>query len=532
MRRIAVVIVLVLAASVWPAASGIAHGSTAVQAGPARSLQADFDNDGADDLAVGVPGEDIGGPPFNSGAVNVLYGSASGLTGTGSQLFTQDSPGVPGNPEEGDSFGEALASGDFDNDGFADLAVGAPFEGVGTRTAAGAVNVLYGSASGLTGAGAQLFTQVGGTVETDDGFGFALAAGDFDNDGFVDLAAGAPFEDVTSRGNAGAVSVLHGSAGGLTSIGGQLFAQVGGTPENEDLFGWALTAGDFDAAGFADLAVGAPFEDVTSRRDAGAVSVLYGSAGGLTGTGSQLFTQVGGLVEPDDWFGFALAAGDFDNDGFADLAAGAPIETVAAADQAGAVSVLRGSASGLTIVGGQLFTQIGDAPESFDQFGHALTVGDFNNDGFADVAASAHFETVAGADQAGAVSALYGSAGGLSAAGGQFFTQVAGTVERGDEFGDALATGDFDNDGFADLAASASLEDIGVILWAGAVSALYGSASGLTSSGGQLFTQNTPGVPGNAEDDDFFGGALASGDPGPSPASGGNQGMRRTAASR
>ena len=71
-----------------------------------------------------------------------------------------------------------------------------------------------------------------------------------------------------------------------------------------------------------------------------------------------------------------------------------------------------------------------------------------------------------------------------------------------------------------------------MILWAGAVSALYGSASGLTIASGQVFTQNTPGVPGNAEDDDFFGGALASGDPGPSPASEGNQGIRRTPTSR
>ena len=182
MRRIWVVVVLVVAASGWPVAGGVAHGSTAAPAAPAQSLQADFNDDGADDLAVGVPGEDIGGPPFNSGAVNVLYGSASGLSGTGSQLFTQASPGVPGNPGEGESFGDALASGDFDNDGFADLAVGVPGEGIGAAVAAGAVNVLYGSAGGLTGTGSQLFTQVGGAVEDGDGFGSALAAGDFDNE--------------------------------------------------------------------------------------------------------------------------------------------------------------------------------------------------------------------------------------------------------------------------------------------------------------------------------------------------------------
>ena len=190
-------------------------------------------------------------------------------------MFTQ----VGGASEAFDSFGWALAAGDFNNDGFADLAVGAPFENLGGAQAAGAVSVLYGSASGLTASGGQLFTQVGGAVEDGDFFGFALAAGDFNNDGFDDLAAGAPDEAVGSAGGAGAVSVIPGSAGGLTATGGQLFTQVAGNPEIGDQFGWALAAGDFNNNGFDDLAAAAPNEAVGSAQAAGAVSVLPGSSG-------------------------------------------------------------------------------------------------------------------------------------------------------------------------------------------------------------------------------------------------------------
>ena len=89
MRRIVVVVVPSLL-SVWP--SG--ERAMAVQAAPARSLQADFNNDGAADLSIGVPFEWVG-PIQNAGAVNVLYGSAGGLQGPGSQFFTRTPLGFP-----------------------------------------------------------------------------------------------------------------------------------------------------------------------------------------------------------------------------------------------------------------------------------------------------------------------------------------------------------------------------------------------------------------------------------------------------
>jgi hypothetical protein len=219
-------------------------------------------------------------------------------------------PPAAGAPDRAPAAQEARV--DFNDDGFADLAVGAPGEDIGAATDAGALNVLYGSAAGLE-PSADVFYQgaggAGGSLEDDDRLGSAVAKGDFNGDGFFDVAVGAPGETVGSDVAAGAVNVLNGSSGGLTG-GGSLFTQS--NAEAGDEFGAALATADLNDDGIFDLAIGVPGEDVDSFQDAGAVNVLVGSAGGLTGSGSQLFTQdslgVPDSVEFDDFFGNALAA--------------------------------------------------------------------------------------------------------------------------------------------------------------------------------------------------------------------------------
>src|ERR687897_193263 len=136
MRRSLLVLVLVAVSTIgWTPARALASGASgAVPASP--RVQADFNGDGADDIAVGVPGESVGSI-ISAGAVNVLLGSAGGLSGAGSQLFHQDVAGIGSGAEPFDFFGSALAAGDLDGDGIDDLAVGVPFESVGTVTEAG-----------------------------------------------------------------------------------------------------------------------------------------------------------------------------------------------------------------------------------------------------------------------------------------------------------------------------------------------------------------------------------------------------------
>jgi hypothetical protein len=535
-RRVLTTMVVVAMLVCWPLVAHAAGSQPerrtasgdALAAAAAVSVEADFDNDGFADLAVGVPREGVGSNEL-AGAVNVLDGSANGLTSAGSQLFFQGGGGVPDAAEPFDFFGNALAAGDFDNDGFIDLAIGVPGEDIGTIADAGAVNVLYGSASGLSAAGGQFFSQntpgVFGGAETEDGFGSALGVGDFDNDGFADLAIGVPSEGLGTAARAGAVNVLYGSAARLTATGNQQFFQgnggVGGIAELGDEFGFVLTGGDFNNDSFDDLAIGVPFEDVGTVVDAGAINVLYGSAADLTTTGNQQWLQgsggVAGVAEESDFFGSALAAGDFNNDGAVDLAISAPFEDVGSVLDAGAINVLYGSAARLTATGNQQFFQgsggvIGVA-EDGDAFGFALAAGDFNNNGFDDLAIGAISEDIGTIADAGSVNVLYGSAARLTAAGDQQFFQgsggLVGVAEEGDFVGAALSTGDYDNDNFADLAIGAPFEDVTDVLDAGAVNILYGSPSALTTTGAQQFFQGSSGVAGTREEGDAFGSSLA-----------------------
>jgi hypothetical protein len=145
----------------------------------ADGKSSDFNGDGKDDLAIGVNDESVGSIQ-GAGAVNVIYGSSSGLTATGDQLWTQDVSGVEGTAGVDDLFGSVLGTGDFDGNGSADLAIGTFHDDVGTIKDAGSVNVLYGSSSsGLSASNDQLWNQdvsgVEETAEPSDFFGFALS---------------------------------------------------------------------------------------------------------------------------------------------------------------------------------------------------------------------------------------------------------------------------------------------------------------------------------------------------------------------
>jgi hypothetical protein len=414
-----------------------------------------------------------------------------------------------------------VAKGDFNGDGFADLAVGVPFEDEDFVGSVGAVNIIYGSATGLTSTGDQYLTSLtfGYAYATDDRFGAALASGDFDADGFSDLAIGMPGRAAFGNDDHGVVLLIDGSASGLLTSTARTLSLVGNQGGRA---GSALVWADFNADGFGDLVVGIPESDhlgfLFPVFDDGEVQVFYGPR--LTQVDARRRNGgVSGLR-----LGAPLAAGDFNRDGAADLVLGLPLFDAGESVDGGQVLLIPGDRSGLPFSDTsdwQFLNQdtagINDTAEDGDNFGFALAVGDFNADLHDDLAVGVPGEDLLSNSvaDAGAVHVFFGSHFDdelVDAANDIFFGQgsLAGVaIEAGDAMGRALAVGKFNNDFFADLAVGVPGEDIGSIRDAGLVTVLYGGLNGPSLTNIQHWHQNVAGIDDSAEAGDQFGRALS-----------------------
>ncbi len=509
----------------------------------------DFNGDGYADLAIGVPTYDVffnGVTYVDAGIVQVVYGSPAGLNAVAEEAVIEDQiwqRGHGGTPANNDQFGLALAAGDFNRDGYDDLAVGIPFADIDGQGDAGAVKIIYGSTAGLTVEGIQEWSRasdnISGDPEMNDAFGSSLSSGDFDDDGYDDLAIGVPSANVDGVNNAGAVHILYGRQSGLSHLGNELLTQntngfVASSAEENDHFGHALAAGDYNGDGIDDLAVGSPFEDNgAAYPDAGAVQVFYGRSGpdlgdwGIIRLGAVENPQhwrvdsdnVEGAMEEGEWFGYSLASGDFNGDGNDDLAVGTPLEThgegVGAIDGGGAIHIFQGSETGLIATPAtparmwhQDSTGMSDQVESNEFFGTSLASADFDNDGYADLAIGAHGNKVLTVP-IGTVHIMKGSASGLTADFDELLYDPVDPAEY-DSFGYALSAGDFNGDGFIDLAVGAFDDDpVGPAgLNAGSVFTFYSDEGGFSQLNSQHWYRGYNGLKGTPNAEDNLGASL------------------------
>ncbi|MFE5816233.1 FG-GAP repeat protein [Streptomyces sp. NPDC056479] len=375
-------------------------------------------------------------------------------------------------------------AGDFNGDGYRDVAVSAMCTDVGSASCAGAVVVLYGSSTGVSATRKAVITQnstgVPGTAEANDLFGSSLAAADLDRDGYSDLVVGSSGESIGDRDGIGSGTVLWGSKSGLS--GGK------GLPQPSSLAEWGgfshgAATGDFDGDGDMDVTL-------TGQSH----TRMY--LGPFTRTGGPLSHYgVGELGSTYD-----VIAGDLTGDGAAERVYPFGVD----GDSGGDIRYFRWNG------GGYDFTKLPNAD------GLSGSVADINGDGYGDLVLGDSSDPNAskpGGHKGGQITVWYGGPNGPDPAQKptvvhQDSTNVPGSGETDDGFGMFLSTGDINGDKFADVAVAVPGEDLGSAKEAGSVTVLFGSASGLKTSGSKSYTQNTAGVPGSAESWDRFGSAV------------------------
>ena len=467
--------------------------------------------------------------------------AAVGLAAPRAQLLYEDGGHPFHPPSVSQEFsGNAVVSGDFDGDGVDDLAIGIHWDDqeLFLQNEVGQVQIRWGVAgAGVEPGPFMKYLWQGGVSTVDepedgDRFGEALTVGDFDQDGFDDLAVGAPGEDIDGVVNAGAVEIRYGAADRNAALETRRFllhenlSGVAGSCSTEDRWGEVLAAGDLDGDGFDELVVGAPSESVNGNGDAGRIWIFYGGNAGIVITGSQIIDEDTSNIQSgafgNDHFGQSIAINDRNGNGFDDLAIG--VDHWDAVARSGGVHLILCNASGPIFTTDFLVTQdtsgFADQEEEFDHFGWAVAGGDFNGDGLGDLAIGSPYEDFGNEGSetldAGVVHIIYGSTISQTSGGIAYFSKatagIPGDPVEDESFGNSFAVGDFDGDGFDDLAVGVFGERAVPGANVGAVTILSGSATGITGTGAASWNLNSPGIPGEANPSDFFSWRMGSGD--------------------
>lgn len=335
---------------------------------------------------------------------------------------------------------------------------------------------------------------------------------DYNGDGVSDLVIADPEATVDGKEKAGALRVVYGGTGTVQTVT-ETSARVMSVSEAGDQFGFAMATYDANRDGCGDLAVSAPFEDLDGMSDVGWVYTLLGAPAGLgAGPAGLTWYQSRGAtddtMEPEDWFGYSLAAGQTDT-GEPYLLIGAPGEDLGSAVDTGLVHYIRGTTN---VAIDQNIAGSGDANETDDRFGTSVAGSPSH------LAAGRPGEEVNGQAFAGALTVYrHALTSGLPTRLGDIRQgdQGVDVPEAGDQMGASLALAPLRSSqtatGESALLVGAPGEDLTVgtatIADAGVVQRYRVEATGYTAASN--VTLATGDVDGDPADGDYFGQRVA-----------------------
>jgi len=245
-------------------------------AGAALANAGDFDGDGLDDALIGAPNATEGGSYV--GAVYLVLGQV----GTGTIGLDQADVrwhGINGGDQAGYSVSTA---GDQNDDGFADILIGAPGNDSG-GAGSGAAFIVFGGTSFLCDDGelcsSMPLADADATLIGERGDDFAGGAvdggGDVNGDLIPDVVIGSRTEDATDS-DAGAAYVMFGPLSGTTDLS-ESMAKILGAGAGDWTGAAVSMSGDLNGDGFSDVLIGAPQLDAGDEfLDVGAVWIIKG----------------------------------------------------------------------------------------------------------------------------------------------------------------------------------------------------------------------------------------------------------------
>ncbi|MFO1524454.1 MAG: FG-GAP-like repeat-containing protein [Turneriella sp.] len=419
-----------------------------------RQTNKDINADGYADNIVGALN-------YNSsqGRAYIFYGSRSGIA---SQAATGASAILTGEASN-NYFGAAVSLSDVNGDGYADAIVGA----YRYNTYQGRVYVFHGSNVGIGSQSATAANSILTGEASNNGFGISIATADVNGDGYPEIVAGA-YRYNTNQGRAyifycGASGIATQGAAGAGTILTGLFVS--------DEFGYSVAMGDSNGDGFADVVVAAYRDNGTFQ---GRAYVFHGALSGIV---SQAATSANATLVGEatlDYFGWSVALGDVNGDGFADIAVGAT--GFNSGSLQGRAYVFHGKQSGIASGSAGAADTLITGEATNNEFGASVSYGDINADGFADLVVGAVRFTNS---YQGRAYIFHGGSSGINSQGAASANTILTGQAGNDRFGFSVALGDINGDSFTEVIIGATSYSSGGNQ--GCVYIFSGSSAGIAS---------------------------------------------------